>query len=455
MSNHMEQPSNIPTITENIEQPNDDNNNNNNSDNGNNTSSEMATSLTTTITSSLTSSDSPCDDASTDGNVCSTGDADDTCDDDADTTVIAVTVNDHHITSPSSNAIQTITKTIDGINNGNNKSAIVTTTTTSPFKNRCQKTSKYRGVCWSRQRNMWRARIKVHGRLEHLGYFIDEDEAARAYDHRSFEANRENGALNFPENLSKLQETIKKIEEPVQYSEVRLTRKRVKAFKLVGDNAVSSLDEDDNSEEERAGEHNSVRYKFNDDKNGQCNPERKAKKQRKNSDIKESVGSTTKLSISASNINNNSRTNSSTEKNHEIKSPTPVLHMETSNYLSGSRISPQYSQIHHSNVLSHFPPPESLGLIANVPKYQQPLTLGASVVQFPQLYSQYQWKAMTNPATLMYPTEFKQPVMYQAPQNHFQFPMGVQRLSGYETAVMNQQMQLHGMAQAYFPVKYN
>ena len=44
------------------------------------------------------------------------------------------------------------------------------------------KSSEYRGVSWDKSHNQWRAFIRVAGNLEHLGYFDDEAEAARAYD---------------------------------------------------------------------------------------------------------------------------------------------------------------------------------------------------------------------------------------------------------------------------------
>jgi hypothetical protein len=52
------------------------------------------------------------------------------------------------------------------------------------------KSSKYRGVSWDKSRNQWEARIKVAGKLEHLGYFDDEAEAARAFDTRAAELGR-------------------------------------------------------------------------------------------------------------------------------------------------------------------------------------------------------------------------------------------------------------------------
>jgi hypothetical protein len=47
------------------------------------------------------------------------------------------------------------------------------------------KSSKFRGVGWAKDRNQWYAQIKVAGKMENLGYFDDEEEAARAFDTRA------------------------------------------------------------------------------------------------------------------------------------------------------------------------------------------------------------------------------------------------------------------------------
>lgn len=41
--------------------------------------------------------------------------------------------------------------------------------------------SDYKGVTWDKQREKWRARISIEGKLKHLGRFTNEIEAAKAY----------------------------------------------------------------------------------------------------------------------------------------------------------------------------------------------------------------------------------------------------------------------------------
>ena len=45
-----------------------------------------------------------------------------------------------------------------------------------------QKTSQFKGVCWHKHSRKWRAQIKVNGEKIHLGCFLNEIDAARAYD---------------------------------------------------------------------------------------------------------------------------------------------------------------------------------------------------------------------------------------------------------------------------------
>jgi hypothetical protein len=47
---------------------------------------------------------------------------------------------------------------------------------------RLDRSSRYLGVCWKRDKKKWHARVKVFGRLIHVGYFIIEEDAAIARD---------------------------------------------------------------------------------------------------------------------------------------------------------------------------------------------------------------------------------------------------------------------------------
>lgn len=41
--------------------------------------------------------------------------------------------------------------------------------------------SKYKGVCWHKLTKKWHASIGIDGKIKYLGLFIDEKEAAKAY----------------------------------------------------------------------------------------------------------------------------------------------------------------------------------------------------------------------------------------------------------------------------------
>lgn len=58
--------------------------------------------------------------------------------------------------------------------------------------------SPFKGVIWHSQSNKWRPRITVNHRRIHLGYFTDEIEAAKAYDHAARKYHGEFARLNFP-----------------------------------------------------------------------------------------------------------------------------------------------------------------------------------------------------------------------------------------------------------------
>ena len=58
-------------------------------------------------------------------------------------------------------------------------------------------TSVYKGVSFDKTLNKWRAGIRNNGQLIHLGYFLDEAEAGRAYDRKAKELFKEFAHLNF------------------------------------------------------------------------------------------------------------------------------------------------------------------------------------------------------------------------------------------------------------------
>lgn len=58
------------------------------------------------------------------------------------------------------------------------------------------RTSKYKGVSWSKRSKKWKVTIKT---INHLGYYSDEVEAAKAYDAAAKQYFGEFALLNFPE----------------------------------------------------------------------------------------------------------------------------------------------------------------------------------------------------------------------------------------------------------------
>jgi len=57
--------------------------------------------------------------------------------------------------------------------------------------------SKFKGVSWDRKARKWHAFIKLDGRQKHLGFFTEEEAAARAYDSAARELFGEYAKPNF------------------------------------------------------------------------------------------------------------------------------------------------------------------------------------------------------------------------------------------------------------------
>jgi hypothetical protein len=50
-----------------------------------------------------------------------------------------------------------------------------------PDRRRLGTSSRHKGVFWAKQKKRWVANIHIDGKTKYLGYFLDEDDAARAY----------------------------------------------------------------------------------------------------------------------------------------------------------------------------------------------------------------------------------------------------------------------------------
>lgn len=57
-------------------------------------------------------------------------------------------------------------------------------------------TSGYKGVSWKGENGKWVAQIQVNGKKQHIGYFLDEQEAAQAYNDAALELFGEYANLN-------------------------------------------------------------------------------------------------------------------------------------------------------------------------------------------------------------------------------------------------------------------
>jgi hypothetical protein len=58
--------------------------------------------------------------------------------------------------------------------------------------------SRYKGVCWSKEEGKFRVRICINGKRRLVGDFVNEEQAAREYDAAATEVHGEFAVLNFP-----------------------------------------------------------------------------------------------------------------------------------------------------------------------------------------------------------------------------------------------------------------
>ncbi|KAL6762405.1 hypothetical protein V8C86DRAFT_2517558, partial [Haematococcus lacustris] len=58
-------------------------------------------------------------------------------------------------------------------------------------------TSKYRGVCWNKKNRRWQAAINSSGKYIYLGSYVQEDEAARAFDRAAIRLRGNRAKLNY------------------------------------------------------------------------------------------------------------------------------------------------------------------------------------------------------------------------------------------------------------------
>lgn len=68
---------------------------------------------------------------------------------------------------------------------GNLRPATKAETNRNRSKTTSHTSSRFKGVCYSKERGKWRAGIQVGSKSSTIGYFASEEDAARAYDARA------------------------------------------------------------------------------------------------------------------------------------------------------------------------------------------------------------------------------------------------------------------------------
>jgi hypothetical protein len=77
---------------------------------------------------------------------------------------------------------------VDHINNNQLDNRVdnlqIITQKENSLKSHCKYSSKYVGVCWDKREYKWKSQIRINGKLNFLGRFVNEQEASQAYQNR-------------------------------------------------------------------------------------------------------------------------------------------------------------------------------------------------------------------------------------------------------------------------------
>lgn len=84
----------------------------------------------------------------------------------------------------------------NGLNNQRNNLRPATVQQNNINQRSFRGSSKYKGVCWYRRLNKWRAYIHIDNKKRHLGYFEKEEDAAKAYNRAAYATYGEFAYLN-------------------------------------------------------------------------------------------------------------------------------------------------------------------------------------------------------------------------------------------------------------------
>jgi hypothetical protein len=95
---------------------------------------------------------------------------------------------------------------IDGNELNNRRSNLRVCTVSQNHQNRRRTwgRSRYKGVCFLKKRNKWKAEIMVNRKHIHIGCFDEEEEAAKAYDKKAAELFGEFAYFNLPREVENL-----------------------------------------------------------------------------------------------------------------------------------------------------------------------------------------------------------------------------------------------------------